>query len=100
MVAHPIQDMSEVSIAHKTVGIRLPRLRCGTIAETRRNDKTESSRLAKKITGLFYARLIGGVFAERSFGARVPPSPLVPISLSRCFSRPFELPTDKTTRSA
>jgi hypothetical protein len=63
MVAHPIQDMSEVSIAHKTVGVRLPRLRCGTIAETRRNDKTESCRLAKKITELFYARLIARSFS-------------------------------------
>ena len=43
MVAHPIQDMSEVSIAHTTVGIRLPRLRCSAIAETRPNDKTEFS---------------------------------------------------------
>jgi hypothetical protein len=31
VVAQPIQDMSAVSIAHKTVGIRLPRLRCGAI---------------------------------------------------------------------
>lgn len=33
MVADPIQDMSEVSIAHKTVDVSLPRLRCGAIAE-------------------------------------------------------------------
>jgi hypothetical protein len=31
VVAQPIQDMSEVSITHKTMGIRLPRLRCGAI---------------------------------------------------------------------
>jgi hypothetical protein len=31
VVAQPIQDMSAVSITHKTVGIRLPRLRCGAI---------------------------------------------------------------------
>jgi hypothetical protein len=29
MVAQPIQDLSAVSITHKTVGIRLPRLWCG-----------------------------------------------------------------------
>jgi hypothetical protein len=31
MVAQPIQDMSAVSITHKTVGVRLPRLWCGAI---------------------------------------------------------------------
>ena len=31
VVAQPIQDMSAVSITHKTVGIRLPRLWCGAI---------------------------------------------------------------------
>jgi len=31
VVARPIQDMSEVSITDKTVGIRLPRLWCGAI---------------------------------------------------------------------
>jgi hypothetical protein len=31
VVARPIQDMSAVSITHKTVGIGLPRLRCGAI---------------------------------------------------------------------
>jgi hypothetical protein len=31
VVAQPIQDMSEVPIANKTVGIRLPRLRYGAI---------------------------------------------------------------------
>jgi hypothetical protein len=31
VVAQPIQDLSAVSITHKTVGIRLPRLRCGAI---------------------------------------------------------------------
>jgi hypothetical protein len=31
VVAQPIQDMSAVSITHKTVGIGLPRLRCGAI---------------------------------------------------------------------
>jgi hypothetical protein len=35
MVAHPIQDMSEVSVALKTVGVRMPRLRCGAIAAIR-----------------------------------------------------------------
>jgi hypothetical protein len=29
LVAQPIQDLSAVSITHKTVGVRLPRLRCG-----------------------------------------------------------------------
>jgi hypothetical protein len=33
MVAHPIQDMSEVSIAHKTVDVGLPRLRYGALAQ-------------------------------------------------------------------
>jgi hypothetical protein len=32
MVAHPVQDMPEVSIAPKTVGVRLPCLRRGAIA--------------------------------------------------------------------
>jgi hypothetical protein len=31
VVAQPIQNMSEVSITHKTMGIRLPRLWCGAI---------------------------------------------------------------------
>jgi len=31
VVAQPIQDMSALSITHKTVGIGLPRLRCGAI---------------------------------------------------------------------
>jgi len=31
VVARPIQDMSEVSITDKTVGVRLPRLWCGAI---------------------------------------------------------------------
>src|SRR5882724_1107578 len=31
VVAQPIQDMSEVSITHKTMGIRLPHLWCGAI---------------------------------------------------------------------
>src|SRR5262245_16896226 len=31
VVAHPIQDMSAVSITHKTVGNRLPPLWCGAI---------------------------------------------------------------------
>src|SRR5262245_51509659 len=31
VVAQPIQDMSAVSITHKTVGNRLPRLWCGAI---------------------------------------------------------------------
>jgi hypothetical protein len=31
VVPQPIQDMSAVSITHKTLGIRLPRLWCGTI---------------------------------------------------------------------
>ena len=31
VVARPIQDMSEVSITDKTVGVRLPRLRCRAI---------------------------------------------------------------------
>jgi hypothetical protein len=31
VVARPIQDLSAVSITHKTVGIRLPRLWCGAI---------------------------------------------------------------------
>jgi hypothetical protein len=42
MVADPIQDMSEVSIAHKTVDVSLPRLRCGAIAEQRWKPKTEA----------------------------------------------------------
>jgi hypothetical protein len=29
VVAQQVQDLSAVSFAHKTVGIRLPRLRCG-----------------------------------------------------------------------
>jgi hypothetical protein len=33
VVAQPIQAVSAVSITHKTVGIRLPRLRCGAIGE-------------------------------------------------------------------
>ena len=32
MVAHPVQDMPEVSIAPKAVGVRLSCLRCGAIA--------------------------------------------------------------------
>src|SRR5215831_7713765 len=31
VVAQPIQDMSAMSITHKTVGIRLSRLWCGTV---------------------------------------------------------------------
>ena len=31
VVAQPIQDLSAVSITHKTVGIALPRLWCGAI---------------------------------------------------------------------
>jgi hypothetical protein len=31
VVAQPIQDLSAVSITHKTVGIRLPRLWCGAV---------------------------------------------------------------------
>ena len=31
VVAQPVQDLSAVSITHKAVGIRLPRLWCGAI---------------------------------------------------------------------
>jgi hypothetical protein len=40
VVAQPIQDMSEVSITHKTVGIRLPRLwRCAIKMANKASDK-------------------------------------------------------------
>jgi hypothetical protein len=35
VVAQPIQDLSQVSIAHKTVVIDLPRLWCGAIGNYR-----------------------------------------------------------------
>ena len=45
VVAQPIQDMSAVSITHKTVGIGLPRLRYGTIGwRTRLSTKSHLAR--------------------------------------------------------
>jgi hypothetical protein len=48
VVAHPIQDMSEVSITHKTVGIRLPRLWCGAVGLSRQLFLDEWPDMAKK----------------------------------------------------
>ena len=45
LVAHPIQDMSEVSITHKTMGIRLPRLWCGAVGSRTKRPLTESNLL-------------------------------------------------------
>src|SRR5262249_42233023 len=42
VVAHPIQDMSQVSITHKTVGNRLPCLWCGAIGRRTKHPLTES----------------------------------------------------------
>src|SRR5262249_19040001 len=45
VVAHPIQDMSAVSITHKTVRIRLPRLWCGAVGRRTRHPLAESNLL-------------------------------------------------------
>jgi hypothetical protein len=58
VVAHPIQNMPAVSITHKTLGIRLPRLRCGAVDvmayfEMNRTDLTMLI-VAIVVVGLFW----------------------------------------------
>ena len=45
VVAHPIQNMSAVSITHKTVGNRLPCLWCGAVGRRTERPLTESNLL-------------------------------------------------------
>jgi hypothetical protein len=63
VVARPIQDMSEVSITHKTMGIRLPRLRRGAGLVCRPVDHP------KRVSSSFFPFVHGGVAAggKRSF---------------------------------
>ena len=58
VVAQPILDISAVSIAHKTVGVCLPRLRCGAVGvmayfEINRTDLTMLI-VAVVVVGLFW----------------------------------------------
>jgi hypothetical protein len=58
VVAQPIQDLPSVSIAHQTVGIGLPRLRCGAVRvmayfEINRTDLTMLI-VAVVVVGLFW----------------------------------------------
>src|SRR5262245_34804812 len=49
VVAQPIQDMSAVSVTYKTVGNRLPRLRCGAIGwRTKRQIKSHQAATRSK----------------------------------------------------
>ena len=75
VVAQPIQDMSEVSITHKTVGIHLPRLWCraGLVCRPADHSKRVSSSFFPFVHGGVVGQGVSGVFDPRRKRSKAEP---------------------------